>query len=512
MRENGENNGGRAAPARMPAKQNKKYQKRVYTSFMSVLVVSVVFLTVTAYIGESVYKFLNRTPVPTITLQNEIADASDTYSGVIIRDEKVYASTASGDVHYNFSDLDRVRKGDVVCDIQDDAAVSNITQDINKLDDNILQLQRQRSDLSIFSGDVKLKNDQIKAYISDNIYNFSAGNFSAVYAIKDNLDLNIGMRNEMLLQENRGSLTDMTGQKAALSQKLNSQVTPIAAAESGIVSYNLDGYENTYRTDNMVALSASQTSVAPAPADGARKTVVKANDAVFKIIASNTWYIGAYIPGDKVSGWKKGDYETLYLENGGTFQPRIGQIIQITDNPGNGPGSYVLIQFTKYMLDFAGVRSVNIKISDDAAGSYRVPDSAVIQRTILTIPNDFVSSSDSKQVFVRTDGGVNAVDVDISSADDVNTYVFQDLTRIKTGDVLTDADTRRRSFTISEFKTVSGVFVVNDGFARFIEVSPLADDGSGFTTLPTDKNRRLHDYDKIVSDAQRITDGEKIIN
>jgi len=492
--------------------QGKKRQKQLYTSVASVFVVSVVFLAVVAYIGESAYKFINRAPVPTVTLQSGAPDAAQTYAGVIIRDEKVYTSAAAGDVHYNYGDLDRVKKGAVVCTVQNDADVTAISRDMRKIDDNILQLQKQRGDLSVFSGDVKLKNDQITNYISDNIYNFSAGDFSFVYALKDNLDFNIDARDQMLLNENTGSLAGAAGQKAAAVQRMNSQVNPVAAGESGIVSYTLDGYENTYTPGDMDTLTPAQTDIGATAGQAARKATVKPNDGVFKIIGSNTWHIGAYLPESAVSGWKTGDYQTVYVEKNGVFLPETGRVANITGAGANaGPNQYVLLEFSKYMLDFADMRSVNIRVSNAGEDCYRVPDSAVVQRTLLTVPNNFISSSDARQVFIKAEGGVNAVSVDVCSSDETNAYVFQELGKIQTGDVLLDAVNKKETFTISAYKAVSGVYVVNAGFARFVEVTPDAGGSGGCVSLQVNTNKALHAYDNIVADARNITDGQKII-
>ncbi|MDE6182365.1 MAG: hypothetical protein K2F59_04090, partial [Eubacteriales bacterium] len=274
---------------------------RVFTFFIFFLIIS--------YFGFSIYKSLTKKPITYETINYGTIDNQKIAKGVIIRDETVYKAGRDGSLGFYKSGNERIKKGEIVASIKDETALQNTEQELEEINKRILEIQENREELSLFSEDVKKVDLQIQYILENNVYEFAENDMSSIYKIKDNVQKKLDIRNQMLLSETGGSISELANQRSAKEQIINSNTENISIKESGILSYYVDGLEEAFNIDNLDSITKEQTKMQAEKQDELLnyKIQVLQGDAVFKIVESNEFYIASYIKTEYLNNWNEGD-------------------------------------------------------------------------------------------------------------------------------------------------------------------------------------------------------------
>ena len=490
---------------------NRRKRSSRKRNYSAAAVLILFFIVVLAYIIRSFVEFATKPAVGTETVRLGSIDVPQVIRGVIIRDEAVYFSPAEGSVYYAASEYDRVKKGSVVCDIRDANETEKIQKDLEAIDENILKLQERRQGFSMADANSQRINRQIKNIVDSSVFLFMNGNISQVYPLRESIDVNVNTRNLALLTEDQGSVKDLAETRARFEDEMNSFITRMTALQSGILCGLIDGLEEALTFDNMDRLTREQTRPG---ADYGGLTPAKSvmeGDAVFKIIASNEWYIAAYIPYGLSKDYETGDIKTVYLERNGAYSPMEVEITLAEDTPSYDE-KYVLMKCTKNMIDYLYMRDVNIKTSDSVVTGLKISNSAIADKSLLAIPVGFASSENPWKVIRLTDDLLEEIVVQALMAD--GEYIYAEIREghLYPGVVLVNPEDRSLRASLYETVDVRGVYRVNNGTAEFrqITVGDTNLTNSGYTLLDPERNGGIKVYDMIVTDASTVRDGQII--
>ncbi len=472
-------------------------------------VIIIFFMFVVAYLTQSVISFINKPKIPFVTIQNGSIDLPQIYDAVIIRDEKTYTAPAAGAVSYSVGELDRVKVGTVVCSIRDEKAAAALEDDISKLDASIFDMQKRRTDISLYSKDIERYNDRIKKYVNDNVYNFIEPDISRLYALKENITQTVNIRNQMLLTENRGSVKSLVDQKAMYETELSKNVAILTAGESGIVTSLVDGLEETFTVENMVSISKEKTRMQVDPNKMIGKKSVDKDDGVFKIVRSNQWYVAAYLPESAVLTYVEDKAVTIYIKRNDSYEPLNVFVDKLIKNKDD---YLVVFRCLKNMTDYIDLRTVKIKTVEGVYVGYKIPNAAVVDKTFLKIPKRFVTEGDNPKILKRGAESDETVYIAVRDSDEDYVYAVQDFVNIKVGDTIANPQSKSETVQITDIVSLKGVYMINNGIAEFkrITYDGKIAEGNGYTVLSPELNKNLRIYDRIVSDAKNISEGQKI--
>ncbi len=442
------------------------------------------------------------------TVQYGTIDSPKVIQGVIIRDEKVYNTTVDGVVSYDVADGEKVKPNTEVCSIKDQATVASMEADLEKIDNDIMDVQDKRDDISIYSDDISKDNQQIKKLVDDSAIYFATLNLQNVYELKTNIEKELSERNQLLLNENQGALTDLVTKRKEQEEKLNQSISKIATTESGIVSYNVIGDEDKYTLTTMKSLTKKNTLATTSNSNGF-KTSVKANSPVFKIIKSNTWYIAAYINNDDVKDWKTGNVVNIYTKDDNGVSYTLPATINTLSAAENGKEKYVILSITKNMLEFVGDRSISFE-TQEAKKGYKVPNTSIVDETLLQIPSDYITENNTVNKVSGSE--IKEIQVVVSSTDNEKkiSYVPVQLGILNVGDQIQKPNATDK-YKIENVVNSNGIYVVNSGIAEFKIIS-LEDSvsNSTHTILDIGKNSNINIYDRIMTDTENVTKEEKV--
>jgi len=369
-------------------------------------VLAIIFIFIAANIVRSVYDYLTTVPIGTETVKMGSIDVPKIVTGIIVRDERVYFSPADGVVSYAASEFDRLKKGSLVCSVDNAGELEKLLGELGQVDERMKKMQDQRQGFSLADENSRRINAQIKNTIDGRIFSMVASNVRSVYSLKDSVTQSIDTRNQMILTEDAGSVRDFAEARLLVQEEISRNTAPVYAMESGILCEVIDGLEEVITVNGMSSLTKEQTLMRVDYDRLAPARDVSAGDPIFKIVASNVWYVAACIPSDQIAGFAEGAARTIFIEKGGAFTPVDMEVESISRVVG-GTDSLVVFKCTRNMIDFLGMRSVRLKTSDSVVTGLKIPNTAITEKTMLRIPKAYVTA-DSPRKVCRKDGDVIA--------------------------------------------------------------------------------------------------------
>ena len=439
-----------------------------------------------------------------------------TLNGSVIRDGKVFKSPISGQPVFAYSDNERVKKDASVCVIKKDDTADALEEKIQEIDKDILEKQMQREDLSVFKGDIDRIETDISNTIDTYIYKLSDGGMSEVYSMKNRVNSQITMRNNIWLTENNKSVSQLNEERKGYQSQLADSIANIRSDVSGVVSFAIDGMEESLPYDDPKNVTEEQTKAKVTVNHISKSQNVDAETPIFKIVESNIWYVTAYIPKDVASNWEVGDRKVMLTttsDENVKINVRVDSMEQLDKN------TKVVFKSNESIEKVIDVRNIEFTIEDEVFEGIKVPNKAIVEKTLLKIPAECVRESNGDRGVLKSDGDeTKFVSLIISKEEEANleentgafVYVLQDFETLRIGDtILKGTGENAEKYTISEVETDKGVYVVNSSVADFKIIEVIASN-SEYSIVKAGSTYGLKVYDNIVSDAKNIQESDSI--
>lgn len=493
-------------PAQQPSggavKKEKKRRRRVNRVLpMFVFVIIAIYLC-----GQMATMAVKNSDINVETVAYGSIATPQKYTALIVRTEYVVKSDRSGQVFYNYAEGDYISKNAAVCAVKDVSSTDAIETRLETIDKDILKSQKSRTDLSAFSEDIARIESNIQRTVDSVAGKSMAADMSFAYDLKNQVQLFMNQRNEIWLTENVESLSQLTEEKNRYQQQLAQNMSTIRSRESGILSLSYDGLEETLTPQGLDDLTQAQIG------DGRMTYISKAKavaegDPLFKIIASNQWYMVAYLPNSAAAGWTRGGSQTLDLQHEDGVIPISAKIesIEIGETE-----TRVVFSTYEQMESFMNQRNLEFRIESTTTQGLKVPNDAIVEKSLIAIPRDCLTESNGNNGVLLVNGeNARFLAVNIITSDEENYYVDQSGT-LKLGDVILQGTGENATqYTVAALKPRTGVYVANSSLARFVTIDIL-EQNQEYAIIRSGTTYGLQAYDTIVSDAKNISEGESI--
>jgi hypothetical protein len=443
-------------------------------------------------------------------ISSSIESAPAEYTGLVIRDEIVYKSTAAGQVNFSVAENEHVHKGIQVCSIYDAQEVSRIENELLSVNEQLLKLQEMRDGLNDLDGNISRINTQMRAKVNNQLGQAMSNNFSWLRSLKTGLETSVELRNEILLSDNTGVLSAEASKREMYESELSRHKTVIAANESGIVSTVLDGYEESYTFSLMDKLSKEQTTINVEHILPVKQAATE--QPLFKVVNSYIWYIAAYLPNEQLTDWKAGDEVILATApyNSSDSLPAVIEKIDTIEKE-----SYVLFRCTKYLEKYLGARSIQFRLESSPNTGFRIPFSAVVKKQVLRIPKIYIKTQENGNSGVLyLSGGAEQV---------VKAVKFEEFAVcVEPIDGIVQVGTEIRkpdefvgeepvSIKIAESISIEGIYRVNRGIAEFRPITIEEQQGkTDYFFINPSLNRTIQEMDSYVLDASKVEENQII--
>jgi hypothetical protein len=469
------------------------------------LVCILMFVLFTIYFGGHIWSVNTRQTAEQTRVVLDSIDNIKSFEGVIIRREQLFRAEADGVPVWEVADGTRVRVGDLVCGIHDAEVVEQLNRQIAELSREALEIQDFRGNLSTVDERVKELNAIAAAAVDEHSSRINAANPQTMYNLRNRLETVLSERNELLLNENRGTLSGNIANRNMYGEQLQQAKHDMATEVSGVVSLRLDGMEEVLTVNNLPNLTIERTRQ-KIPAASVAGGAVSTGDPLFKILTSNTWYIVSYMDKAETVGWAENMRRTIYILKNGVFT-ELETRVHILQNAGEF--SYVVFSTNSRVLDFIDMRSVVFRTESGLMEGLRIPNTAIAEMTLLVVPNGCVNAA-GKVTVINPNGRETAVDAAVVSSDGEFSYLTLENNRLRLGNILVNHETGG-IFEITEVRIRRGVFLNNIGSTDFREINM---DGSvrnaEFTILCRSANPNIRMGDNIIKDVRNVEDRQLV--
>ncbi len=482
------NRSSRMNPSNRPNRPNttnvqkrKRARKRRRTGY-NINIGTIMFLAIFLYISINCIFYIFREK---ISIYEVVKGKSETIqgintTGVILRNEAVTQTSATGYVNYYVRDGGRVAVGNNIYSVDENGAFSQALK------------EAALNDTTLSSENIAEIKTDIKSFVSE----FNSNDFSTAYDFKYHLD------SKLIESINLNALETVN---QTIAENGGSTLVLNKSTTAGIVELYTDGYEGltpeTLTADSFDKSKYKKNLVS-------KDNPVEAGSSVYKTITDENWQIVIPLSDEEFNAYANTEavdilFPTENLEVSANFREIV-----------NGDAKYGVIDLKRYMVRFADKRFVDIQIKGESVDGLKVPTSAVTQKDFYTIPIEYLTTggdSNAPGFLVEkiTESGESATEfnaVSITKQDDTLCYV--DHSSLKEGTVLIQPSGTNK-YQIGLSAKLDGVYNVNNGLTTFRYINIISEK-NGYYIVESGSKYGLQVYDQIVLNAKLVKDNQII--
>lgn len=449
-----------------------KYRKPIHIN-IGVIIFSIILL----YVIFNIFVYLTKDHISVYEVQQGTIAENNVYSGLVLRSEVPYYSEDTGSLNYYVKDASKVAANQLVYSVDEEGSIAGAINDANQ-------------------DGSKMDSDSLSE-VEDSIDNFknsySREEFYNTYTFRDDVN---SMLNEALSQ----NALDTLSQDVSTAIN-NNTFHPVNAAESGVITYYVDGFEGV-TVDSFTKEMFQQSNY--------QKTNLKANisvsagDPVYKMINSEIWNI--IVPIDETMATRLADHtvvEIKFLKDNKTMYAYY----EIRQQDGQ---NYLILTLKSAMIRYAKERYLEIELLLSEESGLKIPNSAITEKEFFTVPvGFFLQGDDSSNLgcLVKKDSGTEFVSPTIYYSDD--TYYYIDSEDVQKGDILQKPDSNETYTIGTDVASLNGVYNVNKGYAVFKQIDVIYQNEE-YSILKTGTTYGLSLYDHIALDGSKVTENQLI--
>lgn len=482
-------------------RQNKRRKRRIIKK-IAMLMVMVMFIS---YAAIRLLDFFMYPSVSYQTVQQGVIDNSHLYQGIIFRDESVYKSSKTGDIHYLIGEGEKVGKDGSVCLVAQSSEIEALKKQLYSIDNTLYNKQDKRSDLSYYQGDVKQVNEVLKMEMANFIDSKYWENPKSVYALRQSLDKTIEERTSIYIQDESKTTQGIKGERGEVLESLKNNQAAIKSPVAGIVSYSLDGYEERLTGETLSKMNLETYKTLTNDLKSLEITMpplqTEANLPLYKVITSDAWKIVTYVDNEEAVGYEVGKYYNLYFDEAKREYVRFK-----LESKEEETKTKLVFSSNEYLADFLNMRQVTFSIGQNKAQGIKIPLKAIVEKNMLAIPKEYIVEEGSGKGVLKVTGQANLfTEVNVQYEDEEFAYIMQHIDMLQgvdLGTVIAHPE-KQEQYTIDKLNTVQGVYVVNGQFTQFkrIAIEMVNDE---YAILKNTKENKLKEFDQIISNPKNI--------
>lgn len=344
--------------------RKRKKDKRINIKLITASIIALIFVVCIIY--NIVALFLN--PTDTFMIENGEISSTEQAIGYIIREEKLFqGENYKNGIYQIKNEGERVAKGDPIFRYY----TNNEEELVKKISDLDLQIQDalEQNQNNIYSSDIVAIDNKIEENLKQ---------VSRINNVEKILDYNKQISSLLTkkakltgeLSPSGSYIKELISKRSEYEEKLNSGSEYIKATISGVVSYRVDGIEETLTTENIEELT-EQTLKGLNLKTG--QTVPSSNERG-KIVNNYYCYIATVLDSEEAEEAKVGNSIKLQLPTGDKIKAEIYAISQ--QESGKKLITFKIEECVEKLINY---RKISFEIIWWSANGLKVPNSSIIQ-------------------------------------------------------------------------------------------------------------------------------------
>lgn len=297
---------------------------------------------------------------------------------LIVRNESVTALPAGVDISYKVNEGEKVSSGKKILEIvKNNQADDNIAIKIKQLDDRIKEIKQSDINNNFFSQDKEKIDSQINERVADLKNIAKSGDFEKFDSVKN--DLTASLYKKSLIYGNGSffgkNLEQLQKEKTTLEGIYKNNIDVIYAQGAGVVSYNLDGYEQILSPANIKSFKFNNIKEIMNSLSGKKQNQKNGSAVGVKLVDNFEWYVSCMMSNEQAKDLKTGKRIKLRFKEFGNTQVN-GEVFELPQPEGDN--SLVIIKINDYVNDFYKKRIADMDIVKDYNEGFTVPAKAIV--------------------------------------------------------------------------------------------------------------------------------------
>ena len=348
-------------------KKGKETNKKRIIIYISIILIIL-------YLMYAVYMLVKQ-PTDKVTVDKGTLYLEETDIGYVIRNEQVVkGNNYKNGMERIKNEGEKTAKGDSIYRYYSKNE-EKLKEQIADLDTKIQEALTKQAGLetSLKLSDIKLLENQIDEKVQ--LLNKTT-DISKIAEYKKQI-MNLVTKKAKISGESSASgsyLKQLYNQRAKLEEQLNSGAEYIKAPSSGIVSYKVDGLEETLTPNNFSSLSKEFLE------NLNLKTgqLIATNDECGKVIDSSNCYIATISNSEKAKNAKVKDSVQVRLSNTKIINAKIAYISQENENE-----TLIILEIDKQISELANYRKISFDLIWWSDTGLKVPNQAIVEENGL---------------------------------------------------------------------------------------------------------------------------------
>jgi len=460
---------------------NKRRRRR--TDTFRINVGTIFFSVLFIYLIIRILISLPKEKLAIYEVQNSFIDTNINTTALILREEKLVAADKSGYVSYYVRDGEKIGKEKTIYTVDETGSIYDKLKDSS---DDELAMSSQGL-------------EEVRTRISNFENYFSFSDFSKTYSFRYDIENAVlELTNEALIEK----LTTLDGDNSNVST-----YRKVVTADSGIVTYYQDGYENV-NVSNFKGSDYNKGSYK-------KKTlksdeIINAGDNVYKLITSEKWNLIAPVSDEEAKFFAEKSAVRINIHN----SPK--DIVCNFEMAKKDGKNFLIIYLDQQMVNYINDRYIDIVIKRDQNNGLKIPKESITEKSVIKIPVEYLSKgSDSKvekffnvkRLDEKGEVTVKQTAPDIYIRDEEFCYV--DPNDFAPDDVIVSTDNNTISISQCATENIKGVYCVNQGITNFRYIDILYQDDE-YCICQSDVNYSVSWYDRIVLNQSMVTENQII--
>ena len=345
--------------------KNKKIKNKKKT--VSIYIAGVILLIYLSYV---IYLLIKQ-PTNVFTVENGKLYKEETDIGYVIRNEKVVkGENYTNGMEQIIGEGSRAAANENIFRYYSNNE-ENLKQKISELDAKIQETMSESN--NTFSSDAKILENQIDEKLQ-NINKIT--DLSKLSEYKKEIDSLVTKKAKIAGEASpQGSyLRKLIDERKKYETDLNSGAEYVKAPMSGIVSYRVDGLEDTLTPDNFGSLNKEYLENLNLNTG----KIVASNEECGKVIDNFECYIATISGSEEAKNAKVGDKVKVRLSNNAEIQAEITNIIEEENQE-----RVIILKVQKQIEELINYRKITFDLIWWSASGLKVPNQAIVQENNL---------------------------------------------------------------------------------------------------------------------------------
>ncbi len=343
--------------------KKKKNKKRVIAIYIAGIIL-LVYLSYVSYL-------LIKQPTNVFTVEDGKLYKEETNVGYVIRNEKVVkGENYKNGMEQIISEGSRAAANENIFRYYSNNE-ENLKQKISELDTKIQEAMSESN--NTFSSDAKILENQIDEKLQ-NINKIT--DLSKLSEYKKEIDSLVTKKAKIAGETSpQGSyLRKLIDERKKYETELNTGAEYVKAPMSGIVSYRVDGLEDTLTPDNFSSLSKEYLESLSLNTG----KIVASNEECGKVIDNFECYIATISNSEEAQNANVGDKVKVRLSNNSEIQAEITNVINEENQE-----RIIILKVQKQIEELINYRKITFDLIWWSASGLKVPNQAIVQENNL---------------------------------------------------------------------------------------------------------------------------------